>query len=197
MAEFTEFLDGMALPKEIFLRMQRLQKTQHLSRAEMRQSQRQAGQELVAALLLQLPSMLVVTAITHTADTVFAAVASKEHFSHLGLDSEGLIDTARADRLAKRILTSAERAQWPKTNLPWPEFVTLVFCLKEAAYKSLTKAEQKGLGFQNFSVRFAGSDLKNPISVVISPSNHANSTQLSGNFILLTKQVLCAVWREV
>lgn len=176
--------------------MRCLQNTQHLSRVELRQSQKQAAQELMAALLLQLPSMLAITAITHTADTVFAAVASKEHFSHLGLDSEGLIDTARADRLAKRILTATERAHWPKANLPWPEFVTLVFCLKEATYKSLTKAEQKGLGFQNFSVEFAGSDLKNPISVVISPSNHANSTQLCGNFVLLTKQVLCAVWRE-
>ncbi len=192
----------------ILCKGRRLQNTQHFSRATLRQQQRQVGFDLMHTLLLQcnsatanlesgdliLPDDLL-GSITHTGDSVFAALAARKHFSHLGLDSEIIISAARADRLAKRILTAAEKMLWQNAKLAWPDFVTLIFSIKEAAYKALPKVEQSGLGFQNFLVAFDDFNPECPIKITIQHQNSTKCTQMNGNWAIFDHQVLCAVWQ--
>lgn len=197
MADFTEFLWPLSLPEEIRVKAIRLQNTQQLSRADLRRKQRQVGQDLLRELFLQRHGSEkdVISSITHSGHSIYGIVAEQKHFSHLGLDSEAIITQARADRLAQRVLTPHERAHWSQANLSWAEFVTLIFSLKEAAYKALSKSEQKGLGFQNFLVEWGGFGIETHIQVAIQPSNHEKPQKLSGNFVVFDNQVLCAVWQ--
>lgn len=76
-----------------------------------------------------------VGSITHSHGWAGALVASRSAYLGLGLDAEPLLGDAQAERLARRLLTAAERERLDDTL---PAFaVTLTFSLKESLFKAL------------------------------------------------------------
>ena len=196
------------LPQLILGQGRRLYDVQSLSRVDLRQRQREEGKLLLHKLKIDFISESVgnaeiVSSLTHSGDLVFAAVTLKNYFTNLGLDTEKIIDTLRADRLAQRILTPIELEQASQNNMPWNLFVTLIFCIKEAAYKALPPSEQRGLGFQNFLVVLAEQDSFYRVQIetqafktVKNTAKHLQNTEMSGRYALLDNQVLAGVWKE-
>jgi enterobactin synthetase component D len=74
--------------------------------------------------------------ITHTADFASAAVASRTNVRSLGIDTELIMATERARRIASAVLVASES---PAANRAIDEavWITLVFSAKESLFKCL------------------------------------------------------------
>ncbi|WP_052365085.1 4'-phosphopantetheinyl transferase family protein [Halotalea alkalilenta] len=77
-------------------------------------------------------------ALTHSQGFAAAAVAAGSQISALGIDAEGWIHSARADRLAEMILCDSELDRWRELpELARGAWLTRVFSAKESLYKAL------------------------------------------------------------
>lgn len=101
----------------------------------------------------------VVGSITHGAGWAGAVVASANQWQGLGLDVEKMLSSARADRLASEILTSAEMAHLDTLE---PEQralqVTLTFSLKESLFKALFPVVRRRFYFHDAELTFQDSN---------------------------------------
>lgn len=82
----------------------------------------------------------VVGSISHSARIAMAAVDWSGDTLGLGIDCERVMDAATIEDVLGRILPEAgtiARHGRPEARMPWPEFVTMGFSVKESVYKCL------------------------------------------------------------
>lgn len=91
-----------------------------------------------------------VGSITHGDGWAGALVGSRDHHRGLGLDAETLIPDSRATKLARQILTPAERERFSAVLAATPgKLVTLTFSLKESLFKALYPIVLKRFYFEH------------------------------------------------
>ena len=79
----------------------------------------------------------IVGSITHTDGFVAAAVARREDARGLGIDSEGIVSSERARRIACHVSWPSELAHGRQAGLDRAQSMTLVFSAKESIFKCL------------------------------------------------------------
>ncbi len=124
-----------------------------ITRSSLRACQSQAAKMCLKKLRREFGAQSVRYSVTHKGFYIAVAIGTKARFSHLGLDCEKILPPERAKKLARRILTLSEQRLIPTSPKAFAKAVSLIFSLKEAAYKSLPKVRQKGLGFKDFEVQ--------------------------------------------
>lgn len=92
-------------------------------------------------------------AITHSNGRAAALVALKDQWQGLGMDLENLLNTDRAQRLAKEILTAPElqrMAAGPASDIAL--LVTMTFSVKESLFKALFPIVRQRFYFEHAEV---------------------------------------------
>ncbi|WP_349572427.1 4'-phosphopantetheinyl transferase family protein [Azotobacter salinestris] len=91
----------------------------------------------------------VVGSITHGAGWAAALVGQADTWRGLGLDTELLLPTGRAGRLAGQILTAAELSRLPDTPEAQAWLASLTFSLKESLFKALYPLVRRRFYFEH------------------------------------------------
>ncbi|RWU21844.1 4'-phosphopantetheinyl transferase [Pseudomonas alkylphenolica] len=130
--------------------------------------------------------------ITHGKGWAAAVVARDADCQGLGLDQESLLSDARAERLAREILTAAElqRMQAGQTGLT----VTLTFSLKESLFKALYPIVRQRFYFEHAEVLEWSTDGHARLRLLTDLSAQWHKgRELEGQFSLQDDQLLSLV----
>lgn len=133
--------------------------------------------------------------ITHSTGWAAAIVACQQHWRGLGLDTENMLSTERATRLAGEILTPWEMQQMadgPAEQIAL--HVTLTFSIKEALFKALYPIVQKRFYFHEAQLLQWSADGKARLRLLtdLSAEWHTGK-ELEGQFGVQGEHVLSLV----
>ena len=134
-------------------------------------------------------------AITHSNGRAGALVALKSEWQGLGIDLEKLLNTERAQRLVKEVLTPDERLRM--ATVPAEQIallVTLTFSVKESLFKALFPLVQKRFYFEHAEVLSWTEDghVRLRLLTDLSPE-WQHGRELDAQFCLFEGHVLSAV----
>ena len=133
--------------------------------------------------------------ITHSTGWAAAIVASRQQWRGLGLDTENMLSTDRATRLAGEILTADELAAMaagPEEDIALR--VTLTFSIKEALFKALYPIVQKRFYFEDAQLLEWSADGSVRLRLLIDLSSEWHSgKELEGQFSLHDQHLLSLV----
>ena len=130
--------------------------------------------------------------ITHGKGWAAAVVAAEGSCRGVGLDQETLIPDARAERLAREILTDAEMQRLSPEHLGLT--VTLTFSLKESLFKTLYPLTLKRFYFEHAEVLEWSADGQARLRLLadLSPA-WRHGQEISGQFSVQGDQLLSLV----
>lgn len=134
--------------------------------------------------------------ISHSHGWAVVALAAQSDWQALGVDVEVLLPLARAQRLASRVLSPEEYAQWsvlPAREQAW--WVSLAFCSKESLYKALSPLTGASVSFQDIALLPATepASLALRLNKTIS-SQWPGGSLFSGRYCRIGKHLLCLVF---
>ncbi|MBB3101707.1 4'-phosphopantetheinyl transferase family protein [Azomonas macrocytogenes] len=137
----------------------------------------------------------VVGSITHTHGWAAAMTAWASDWQALGLDAEILMSTARADHLAREILTPGEYAHY--RNQPESQrgfLATLTFSLKESLFKALYPLVGKHFYFQDAELLTHTLDGQARMRLLLDLSAQwRTGSELTGQFALQDERLLSLI----
>ncbi|MDO7926455.1 4'-phosphopantetheinyl transferase superfamily protein [Pseudomonas sp. KFB-139] len=133
--------------------------------------------------------------ITHSTGWAAAIVAPRQQWRGLGLDTENLLSTDRATRLAGEILTADELAAMaagPQEEIALR--VTLTFSIKEALFKALYPIVQKRFYFEDAQLLEWSADGSVRLRLLMDLSSEWHSgKELEGQFSVQDQHLLSLV----
>ncbi len=81
----------------------------------------------------------IVGSISHTADTAYAAIATKEQHKYIGIDIEYFVDKEMRNSIQERIINHNESRLLQESELADNCAFTLAFSAKESLFKAIQK----------------------------------------------------------
>jgi 4'-phosphopantetheinyl transferase EntD len=138
------------------------------------------------------PSGLV-GSITHTEDYCAAVVASDRAYKTVGIDIEAV--NAVSAELADQVLRADETDMFEDRNhLDGADWLTLHFCLKEAAYKVFYPEFMKIIDFQQMRIRLNAAARSFTAEVLIDDYNRWGGG--SGRYAVSGSRIYVACWSD-
>lgn len=134
----------------------------------------------------------IVGSITHNPSYCAAVVASSRDFPSLGIDMEAV--GAVALDLVREVMRPDEIAEFdPSAQADGADWLTVFFCLKEAAYKAFYPVFREILGFQD--MRVSVNPEKRTFEAEASALSRAAKITLQGRYLVKQNNVFAASWR--